>query len=180
MVFGVGNDHIFLGVDTQVLRPVQCGFQRVAIIAAQTLLTRSHHRTNAPVQSNGPQHVCITFKNENDAARITPRTRRPNHFPAAAEAFPFVRRPAVGVEIDCLGSDCLGIDGVKADRWRILVGKDADRLDSMVRQDPESAYEPEFFQKLAAAPPHGLGAEIWEVKAGQRTRKLSGADLFAD
>jgi len=39
---------------------------------------------------------------------------------------------------------------------------------------------PNFFQKLAAAPPHGLGAEIWEVKNGQRTRKMSGQDLFAD
>jgi 3-phosphoshikimate 1-carboxyvinyltransferase len=38
---------------------------------------------------------------------------------------------------------------------------------------------PNFFQKLAAPPPHGLGAEIWEVKDGQRTRKLSGDDLFA-
>jgi len=39
---------------------------------------------------------------------------------------------------------------------------------------------PNFFQKLAAQPPHGLGADIWEIKDGQRTRKLSGADLFAD
>jgi 3-phosphoshikimate 1-carboxyvinyltransferase len=39
---------------------------------------------------------------------------------------------------------------------------------------------PNFFQKLAAQPPHGLGAEIWEVKDGQRIRKLSGEDLFAD
>jgi 3-phosphoshikimate 1-carboxyvinyltransferase len=39
---------------------------------------------------------------------------------------------------------------------------------------------PNFFQKLAATPPHGLGVEIWEIKAGQRTRKLSGVDLFAD
>jgi 3-phosphoshikimate 1-carboxyvinyltransferase len=38
---------------------------------------------------------------------------------------------------------------------------------------------PNFFQKLAAPPPHGLGAEIWEIKNGQRTRKLSGEDLFA-
>ena len=30
---------------------------------------------------------------------------------------------------------------------------------------------PNFFQKLAAAPPHGLGAEILEIKDGQRTRK---------
>jgi 3-phosphoshikimate 1-carboxyvinyltransferase len=39
---------------------------------------------------------------------------------------------------------------------------------------------PNFFQKLAAQPPHGLGAEIWEIKNGQRTRKLNGEDLFAD
>jgi 3-phosphoshikimate 1-carboxyvinyltransferase len=39
---------------------------------------------------------------------------------------------------------------------------------------------PNFFQKLAAPPPHGLGAEIWEIKNSQRTRKLSGDDLFAD
>jgi 3-phosphoshikimate 1-carboxyvinyltransferase len=39
---------------------------------------------------------------------------------------------------------------------------------------------PNFFQKLAAPPPHGLGVEIWEIKDGQRTRKLSGQDLFAD
>ena len=39
---------------------------------------------------------------------------------------------------------------------------------------------PNFFQKLAAQPPHGLGAEIWEIKNGQRTRKLTGDDLFAD
>jgi 3-phosphoshikimate 1-carboxyvinyltransferase len=39
---------------------------------------------------------------------------------------------------------------------------------------------PNFFQKLAAPPPNGLGAEIWEIKHGQRTRKLSGDDLFAE
>jgi 3-phosphoshikimate 1-carboxyvinyltransferase len=39
---------------------------------------------------------------------------------------------------------------------------------------------PNFFQKLAAAPPNGLGVEIWEIKDGKRTRKLVGEDLFAD
>jgi 3-phosphoshikimate 1-carboxyvinyltransferase len=39
---------------------------------------------------------------------------------------------------------------------------------------------PNFFQKLAAPPPQGLGAEIWEIKNGQRTRILSDADLFAE
>lgn len=36
------------------------------------------------------------------------------------------------------------LDGVRANRWRILVGEDAERLDRMVRDDPESAYTPEF------------------------------------
>ena len=36
------------------------------------------------------------------------------------------------------------LDGVKAGRWRILVGDDAQRLDAMVRKDPEAAYTPEF------------------------------------
>jgi 3-phosphoshikimate 1-carboxyvinyltransferase len=39
---------------------------------------------------------------------------------------------------------------------------------------------PNFFQKLAAPPPEGLGAEIWEIKNGQRTRRLGGPDLFAE
>jgi NAD(P)-dependent dehydrogenase (short-subunit alcohol dehydrogenase family) len=41
------------------------------------------------------------------------------------------------------------LDGVKADRWRILVGEDAHRMDAMVRKDPEAAYSPEFFAVLA-------------------------------
>ncbi len=36
------------------------------------------------------------------------------------------------------------LDGVQADRWRILVGEDAERLDRMVRNDPENAYEAAF------------------------------------
>ena len=41
------------------------------------------------------------------------------------------------------------LEGVKEKRWRILVGKDAELLDQAVRADPESAYELEFFQRLA-------------------------------
>ena len=36
---------------------------------------------------------------------------------------------------------------------------------------------PNFFQKLAAAPPHGLGATILDARTG---RKLSHQELFAD
>ena len=36
------------------------------------------------------------------------------------------------------------LDGVQAERWRILVGKDAEFLDNRVRAAPEDAYSPEF------------------------------------
>ncbi len=42
------------------------------------------------------------------------------------------------------------LDGVKAERWRILVGGDAHLLDERVRQTPERAYEPESYQSFAA------------------------------
>ena len=43
------------------------------------------------------------------------------------------------------------LDGVKADRWRILVGSDAQLMDRMVRDDPEHVYEEQFFARFAAA-----------------------------
>jgi len=39
------------------------------------------------------------------------------------------------------------VDGVRAGRWRILVGDDAQRLDERVRADPEGAYEADFAQR---------------------------------
>ena len=42
------------------------------------------------------------------------------------------------------------LDGVKAGRWRILVGADAQRLDERVRETPEQAYELDFFQSVSA------------------------------
>jgi hypothetical protein len=41
------------------------------------------------------------------------------------------------------------LDGVKAERWRILVGDDAHRLDERIRQTPERAYDLEFYQSFA-------------------------------
>jgi NAD(P)-dependent dehydrogenase (short-subunit alcohol dehydrogenase family) len=41
------------------------------------------------------------------------------------------------------------LNGVKADRWRILVGEDALRIDNLVRQSPERAYDVEFFESFA-------------------------------
>jgi NAD(P)-dependent dehydrogenase (short-subunit alcohol dehydrogenase family) len=42
------------------------------------------------------------------------------------------------------------LDGVKAGRWRILVGEDAHQLDERVRAAPEEAYGEAFFQRFAA------------------------------
>jgi NAD(P)-dependent dehydrogenase (short-subunit alcohol dehydrogenase family) len=41
------------------------------------------------------------------------------------------------------------LDGVKTDRWRILVGQDAQRIDELVRQSPERAYDEDFFESFA-------------------------------
>jgi NAD(P)-dependent dehydrogenase (short-subunit alcohol dehydrogenase family) len=41
------------------------------------------------------------------------------------------------------------LDGVKAERWRILVGDDARLLDERVRRVPEEAYEVDFFESFA-------------------------------
>jgi NAD(P)-dependent dehydrogenase (short-subunit alcohol dehydrogenase family) len=50
------------------------------------------------------------------------------------------------------------LDGVKAERWRILVGKDAEKIDRMVRETPEKAYDADFFQTLAKEVGWKLGA----------------------
>jgi NAD(P)-dependent dehydrogenase (short-subunit alcohol dehydrogenase family) len=43
------------------------------------------------------------------------------------------------------------LDGVKAERWRILVGQDAHVLDELVRAAPEEAYEPDFRDRWGEA-----------------------------
>ena len=40
------------------------------------------------------------------------------------------------------------LDGVKAGKWRILVGDDAHKLDARVRQAPERAYDQDFYESL--------------------------------
>ena len=65
------------------------------------------------------------------------------------------------------------LDGVKADRWRILVGPDAQYHREMVRASPEQAYDTDFFEELRKegrlAPPdvNGVGPLI-------RVRKFAG------
>ena len=43
------------------------------------------------------------------------------------------------------------LDGVRANRWRIVVGEDAQKIDEAVRADPEHAYDVEFFASLREA-----------------------------
>ena len=58
------------------------------------------------------------------------------------------------------------LDGVRAERWRILVGEDAHRMDEMVRADPENAYEPGFFDRMA-------GDTGWRLGGARQTPAAS-------
>ena len=40
------------------------------------------------------------------------------------------------------------LEGVRDERWRILVGEDAEMLDEMVRENPEGAYDQEFLDEI--------------------------------
>lgn len=42
------------------------------------------------------------------------------------------------------------LDGVRSERWRVLVGEDAKVLDEMVRLTPEEAYEQSFMQRFVS------------------------------
>lgn len=49
------------------------------------------------------------------------------------------------------------LDGVREERWRILVGKDAAILDRLVREAPEEAYEKSFMERLTKLTPFAIG-----------------------
>jgi NAD(P)-dependent dehydrogenase (short-subunit alcohol dehydrogenase family) len=48
------------------------------------------------------------------------------------------------------------LDGVRRGDWRILVGEDARLFDIAIREDPVSAYEPSFVERLAGRPGGGI------------------------
>ena len=50
--------------------------------------------------------------------------------------------------VNSTASSTTNAAAVRNDRWRILVGDDAHVLDRMVRESPESAYEPDFLTAL--------------------------------
>ena len=49
------------------------------------------------------------------------------------------------------------LEGVREERWRILVGEDAYRLDQMVREAPEEAYSEAFMTRLRSQQEWNLG-----------------------
>jgi hypothetical protein len=56
------------------------------------------------------------------------------------------------------------LDGVKAERWRILVGEDAIIMDRMVRETPEEAYEQSFYERMSKA----VGWQLGGIGAAKR------------
>lgn len=50
-------------------------------------------------------------------------------------------------------ADAAGIilNGVREERWRILVGDDAHHLDQLVRENPEDAYDEDFIKRMHSA-----------------------------
>jgi NAD(P)-dependent dehydrogenase (short-subunit alcohol dehydrogenase family) len=51
------------------------------------------------------------------------------------------------------------IQGVRDERWRVLLGNDAHVLDKLVREIPEQAYEDSFFERLREEADWGLGGD---------------------
>ena len=49
------------------------------------------------------------------------------------------------------------LDGVREERWRILVGTDAEVLDRLVRETPEEAYETSFMERLQSQSTWAIG-----------------------
>ena len=58
------------------------------------------------------------------------------------------------------------LDGVREERWRILVGEDAHVIDRLVREAPEEAYEASLIQKLQDAGTFQVEDEIVALLAG--------------
>jgi len=61
------------------------------------------------------------------------------------------------------------LNGVKANRWRVLVGKDAEEIDRMVREKPEEIYEPSFGEEIRK---RGIFAQTPRVPPPRAQEKL--------
>ncbi len=51
------------------------------------------------------------------------------------------------------------LDGVRNEQWRILIGDDARALDELVREDPETAYDESFNERLQGKVQWNLGLD---------------------
>jgi len=52
------------------------------------------------------------------------------------------------------------IEGIHNGKWRILVGKDAELVDKFVRESPEEAYTPAFFEKIMEEASNGADMRV--------------------
>src|SRR5262249_34570578 len=57
VVLGVGDDHAAVGIDAQVLRPVERRPDRVAAVAGRAGHARAGHRANLPLRIDNAQRV---------------------------------------------------------------------------------------------------------------------------
>ena len=86
-------------------------------------------------------------------ARMTSMGRDPSQYSDAdirAQHAERARRFVTDAPTSAAEAATIILDGVKADRLRILVGPDAQLIDRMVRAEPDNAYEPEFYERFAA------------------------------
>ena len=51
------------------------------------------------------------------------------------------------------------LDGVREDRFRILVGEDAKQLDELVRATPDAAYQPGFAKHISLVAMYTAGED---------------------
>ena len=84
----------------------------------------------------------------------------------AGPAVPGVRRGVAAHALDPEKAAEIILNGVREERWRILVGSDAEVMDREVRATPEEAYTEAFFtEKIAPASP-GFQAMLEMRKQG--------------
>jgi hypothetical protein len=79
----------------------------------------------------------------------------------------FQRAFEAGAPLSAARAATIILDGVRAGRWRILVGEDARTLDEMVRHNPENAYDATFLGELRRAG-HFCGVASEELPFGLR------------
>jgi hypothetical protein len=91
---------------------------------------------------------------EADFRNVLASANWPARSPDVNVADKFAKRFSHDAPINAAEAATTILDGVKAERWRILVGKAAEFLDERVRAAPEEAYNAAFhetFRKRAQA-----------------------------